>query len=69
MATAWLWQLSVTIVRLNPFLRELIDNDGERLTYQLALADMELSRGHIKTALAIYEKNQASLSARLCPYY
>ena len=39
-------------------LRELIDNDGERLTYQLALADMELSRGHIKTALAIYEKNQ-----------
>ena len=39
-------------------LRELIDNDGERLTYQLALADMELSRGHIKTALAIYEQNQ-----------
>ncbi len=39
-------------------LRELIDEDGERLSYQLALAEMELSKGHLSTALAIYEQSQ-----------
>ena len=39
-------------------LMPLIDKEPDRLAYQLALADIELSVGRVKAALDIYEDNQ-----------
>ncbi|NOQ94265.1 MAG: M48 family metalloprotease [Methylophaga sp.] len=39
-------------------LAELIKNDDDRLSYQLALAEIEIAVGQLSTALAIYQENQ-----------
>jgi len=39
-------------------LQPLLDKDAERLSYQLALADIEVAVGRLSTALAIYERYQ-----------
>ena len=39
-------------------LQELIDNDKDRLSYQLALADIEIALGRLSAALTIYDNNQ-----------
>jgi predicted Zn-dependent protease len=39
-------------------LMPLIEKEPDRLAYQLALADIELSVGRVDAALAIYEDNQ-----------
>lgn len=39
-------------------LQKLIVGDGERLSYQLALADIEMAGGRIAEALKIYQANQ-----------
>lgn len=39
-------------------LQPLLDKDRDRLAYQLALADIEMSVGRVETALQIYEDNQ-----------
>jgi predicted Zn-dependent protease len=40
-------------------LTPLLKQDPDRISYQLALADIERSVGHVKTALKIYEDNLA----------
>lgn len=39
-------------------LQPLIDQDEDRLSYQLALADLEIGLGQMSIALAIYQENQ-----------
>jgi capsular exopolysaccharide synthesis family protein len=39
-------------------LKKLILLDEERLSYQLAMADIEIARGHVTKALNIYQTNQ-----------
>jgi predicted Zn-dependent protease len=39
-------------------LQTLIDQDGDRLSYQLALADIEIAVGRLSAALQIYQFNQ-----------
>lgn len=39
-------------------IQELINQDDDRLSYQLALADIEIAVGHLSTALLIYQENQ-----------
>jgi predicted Zn-dependent protease len=39
-------------------LQKLIVTDGERLSYQLALADIEMASGRVSEALKIYQANQ-----------
>lgn len=39
-------------------LQPLIDQDGDRLSYQLALADIEIAVGRLSAALNIYQENQ-----------
>ena len=39
-------------------LQPLIDQDGDRLSYQLALADIEIAVGRLPAALDIYQENQ-----------
>ena len=39
-------------------LQKLIDQDKDRLSYQLALADLEIAVGRLPAALAIYNDNQ-----------
>ena len=39
-------------------LQKLIVTDGERLSYQLALADIEMAGGRVSEALKIYQANQ-----------
>jgi len=39
-------------------LQKLIDQDKDRLSYQLALADLEIAVGRLSTALTIYNDNQ-----------
>ena len=39
-------------------LEKLIATDGERLSYQLALADIEMASGQVSKALKIYDANQ-----------
>lgn len=39
-------------------LQELIDQDDDRLSYQLALADIEIAVGRLSAALKIYQENQ-----------
>lgn len=39
-------------------IQTLIDQDNDRLTYQLALADIEIAVGRLSTALRIYQENQ-----------
>jgi len=44
--------------RARKALQPLIDQDGDRLAYQLVLADIEIAVGRLSTALHIYEENQ-----------
>lgn len=46
-------------IRAREMLQPLIDKDDERLSYQLALANIEIAIGRIPAALSIYEMNQA----------
>lgn len=39
-------------------LQSLIDHDNDRLSYQLALADLEIAVGRLPAALTIYDNNQ-----------
>ena len=39
-------------------INKLIENDDDRLTYQLALADIEIAVGRLSAALEIYQENQ-----------
>jgi len=39
-------------------LQSLIEQDDDRLSYQLALADLEIGVGRLSNALAIYDENQ-----------
>jgi len=39
-------------------LQKLIDQDKDRLSYQLALADLEIAVGRLSAALSIYDDNQ-----------
>jgi len=45
-------------LRAKEILQDLIKNDSDRLTYQLALAKVEISLDSLSTALKIYKANQ-----------
>jgi len=61
-ATQYGYSLALTAVgnyaQARKILTKLIEQDDDRLSYQLALADIEISVGRLSTALEIYQDNQ-----------
>ncbi len=61
-ATRYGYSLSLAaageFTRAREVLQELIDNDPDRLSYQIALAKIEIAVGRLSTALNIYEQAQ-----------
>ena len=61
-ATRYGYSLALTesgeYYKAREILQSLIDHDDDRLTYQLALANLEIEVGNLSTALQIYQEEQ-----------